>query len=248
VVDCAAIAPEGFRLTIAMLTGELSQEELDRSSLLLRNIDRLSLDLQAEIAADLLGESFPPRLFATSSVPLEELAARGKFYPPLATALSTLLIQLPSLPERFDDLPLLAQMIVERHNRIEEHQLSGITPETLDALAHYGWPGGIAELLYLLLQACHTTFDTHVQIHNLPPAIRLAEDAAHAMPPRDETIALDYYLADIERELIERAMRRAKGNKARAARLLGLTRPRLYRRLELLGLEKREEADHESQD
>ena len=72
---------------------------------------------------------------------------------------------------------------------------------------------------------------------DLPERLHVAAQAA-AVPRRvDETIVLDEYLGRVERELIRRALARAKGNKARAARLLGVTRPRLYRRMVQLGLE-----------
>jgi transcriptional regulator with GAF, ATPase, and Fis domain len=74
-------------------------------------------------------------------------------------------------------------------------------------------------------------------VADLPERLHLASQAA-AHPRRvDETIVLDEYLGRVERELIRRALARAKGNKARAARLLGMTRPRLYRRMVQLGLE-----------
>jgi DNA-binding NtrC family response regulator len=71
----------------------------------------------------------------------------------------------------------------------------------------------------------------------LPERLRLVSQAgAHPHRP-EETIVLSEYLGRVERELIRRALARAKGNKSRAARLLGLTRPRLYRRMVQLGLE-----------
>ena len=77
-----------------------------------------------------------------------------------------------------------------------------------------------------------------VDVKDLPEQIHLAADAA-ARPPRQEsTIVLDEFLGRVERELIRRALARAKGNKAKAARLLGMTRPRLYRRLIQLELEE----------
>ena len=76
-----------------------------------------------------------------------------------------------------------------------------------------------------------------IDVADLPERLRLAgQAAAHPRRP-EETIVLDEYLGRVERELIRRALARAKGNKARAARLLGMTRPRLYRRMVQLGLE-----------
>ena len=76
---------------------------------------------------------------------------------------------------------------------------------------------------------------------DLPDEIRWSAEAASRPARRDEAIVLPEFLAKVEIELITRALRRAKGNKSKAARLLGLTRPRLYRRLVQLGLEKPEE-------
>ena len=76
-----------------------------------------------------------------------------------------------------------------------------------------------------------------IDVNDLPERLHLAAQAA-AQPRRtEETIVLDEYLGRVERELIRRALARAKGNKAKAARLLGVTRPRLYRRMVQLGLE-----------
>jgi DNA-binding NtrC family response regulator len=72
---------------------------------------------------------------------------------------------------------------------------------------------------------------------DLPKQLRLAAEAARYPRPAVETIDLEKFLAQVETELIERALRQAKGNKAGAARLLGITRPRLYRRMVQLGLE-----------
>ena len=77
-----------------------------------------------------------------------------------------------------------------------------------------------------------------IGVGDLPERLHLAgHAAAHPRRP-EETIVLDELLGRIERELIQRALARAKGNKTKAARLLGMTRPRLYRRLVQLGMEE----------
>ena len=121
-------------------------------------------------------------------------------------------------------------------NSLGGKQLTGFSPEAFDRLAAYAWPGNAAELSEVIA-AAHTTADGPlVEAGNLPPVLSLA-DAARRRPRRaDQVIVLDQFLADIERELIQRALARGKGNKTKAARLLGLTRPRLYRRMVNLGL------------
>jgi DNA-binding protein Fis len=78
---------------------------------------------------------------------------------------------------------------------------------------------------------------------DLPRRLTHAVETAGRTLRAPETIVLHEFLSEIERELIERALRTAKGNKAKAARLLGLTRPRLYRRMVQLGLEEQPAID-----
>ena len=77
---------------------------------------------------------------------------------------------------------------------------------------------------------------------DLPAKIQISLDALARPRKAEQTIVLEQFLARIEEELIRRALARAKGNKTKAARLLGMTRPRLYRRLVQLGLEEPDEA------
>jgi transcriptional regulator of acetoin/glycerol metabolism len=86
--------------------------------------------------------------------------------------------------------------------------------------------------------ACAAADGNLLEVRHLPDKIRWAQQVV-AHPRRDgDPIVLDEFLQEIEKELIERAMRRAKGNKTQAAKLLGMTRARFHRRLEHLGLDR----------
>ena len=89
----------------------------------------------------------------------------------------------------------------------------------------------------MVAEGCRAAAGPEVQADDLPERLRWVAEAATRPRRKEEAIVLDEFLGRIERELIRRALARAKGNKARAARLLGLTRPRLYRRMVQLGLE-----------
>ena len=181
----------------------------------------------------------PPqlRLIAAAEQPLGELARRGRYREDLAGVLSTITIELPPLAERREDLPLLAQVFLEEANAGSGKQLVGFSPEALDRLDAYAWPGNIDELAQMVAERCRQAAGPEVQPDDLPERLRWVAEAATRPQRKEETIVLDEFLGRIERELIRRALARAKGNKARAARLLGLTRPRLYRRMVQLGLE-----------
>ena len=205
------------------------------ATLLLLDVDQLNSDAQ-----DFLLRSSPStsqfRIVATTSTPLSALAAAGGFNAELACALATLEIHIPSLAERLKDLPLLVQMFVEDQNRQGTKQIAGATTEALDQLAGYSWPANVAELAEVIAAAHAAAEGPRILPTDLPDKIHYALDAAVRPRKVDETIDLEDFLARIEEELIRRALNQAKGNKTKAAQLLGMTRPRLYRRLVQLGL------------
>jgi DNA-binding NtrC family response regulator len=206
-------------------------------TLLVTNVDRLSLDAQSELTGLMRLVELPLRIITTSSMPLLALAKGDRFRSDLAEYLSTLVIEVPPLSARPDDIPLLAQAFLEDCNLAEGRQLGGFTPEALDRLAMHAWPGEARELYDLIAQACASAEGPLVGVESLPQRLALAAAATRYAAPDDDAIVYDDFLADIEKQLIQRAMQRARGNKTMAAKLLGLPRPRLYRRMVQLGLE-----------
>lgn len=208
------------------------------STLMLEEIDSLAEAAQVELARFLVGGRFPARVVSTARTPLGELASRGAFRSDLACLLCTVTIRLAPLAERPEDVPLAAQWFLEQANAGSAKQLGGFSAEALDQLSGYAWPGDLSELESIVNEA-HARAETHeITPRDLPPRLALAAEATAQPRKTDENIVLEDFLGKIERELIQRAMKRAKGNKTKAARLLGLTRPRLYRRLVQLGLER----------
>lgn len=113
----------------------------------------------------------------------------------------------------------------------------------LDALAAYAWPLNVDELAELVRQSHERASGAKLLRRIYPAGCSMPAGAATHPPKASEAIVLEDFLAHVERELIERALLRAKGNKSKAARLLGMTRPRLYRRLVQLGLEQADEGE-----
>jgi DNA-binding NtrC family response regulator len=98
-------------------------------------------------------------------------------------------------------------------------------------MAAYSWPENVDELAAFVREASRRAGGPMIEAGDLPRKIHLAADAASHPRTPDRSIVLPDFLDRIEAELIERALKQAKGNKAQAARLLGINRPRLLRRM-----------------
>jgi len=156
----------------------------------------------------------------------------------LAALLTTLVIRMPAFAERAEDLPLVAQAMLEEINGRSARQLSGFTPEALDVLAAHPPRGGWDELAEWIRQAHKRSTGLFIDRAALPDRARFVAEAAAYRRPEEERIDLEQFLGEIELELIQRALTKAKGNKTKAAELLSMNRPRFYRRLVQLGLEE----------
>jgi transcriptional regulator with PAS, ATPase and Fis domain len=230
---CALVGGELLRSTVAALLQDAGRSD---ATLLLNDIDQLAPEFQADLPSLLSAVEDKVRVLSTSRAPLLELVARGEFLSLAAYQLSTMVIELPPLAERLSDLPLLAQLFLEQVNARGSKQVARFSDEALDLLAAYPWTNDLDELEQVVVQSHHECQGVEIRAADLPAIVRQARGAT-AHPPRpEETIDLEEFLARIELELIQRALSRAKGNKTKAAQLLGLNRPRLYRRLVQLGL------------
>jgi DNA-binding NtrC family response regulator len=235
-LDCAALDPELLVSSLAAALKPSAVKLQSPATILLNHLDRLPVEAQPELLRLLRAASSQASLTATAGRPLEPLIAEGLIRRDLACLLSTVVIELPRLADRLEDLPALAQAFVEQINASGKKQISGLSPESLDLLATHPWRGNLHELAEIIRRA-HAAAQSHlITPVDLPKQIRLAADAAIQPRRPEERIELPAFLAEVERELIERALARSKGNKSRAAHLLGLTRPRLYRRMVQLGL------------
>ena len=201
------------------------------------DVDRLPLDAQLILEQELAATNASWRILATAAQPLIELAAEEtRFRIDLARLLTTIEIRLPPLSQRLDDLPLLAQVFLEEENSKSTRQIGSVSPEALRTLAEHSWPGNLDELRDVVRSAHQACTGSRIEQKHLSLRMRQAALAASVPRPESPTVNLEDFLGEIEAELIERALRQAQGNKTRAAELLGMTRPRFYRRLEQLGL------------
>lgn len=220
-------------------------------TLFLTDVDQLPRDLQERLLTEFgaegrsLSRRMPlPRLMSSSSERLQEAVDDERLIPDFFFLLTTLIIEVPSLRERCDDLIPLAQAFLESHNRGSDRQIGGFADSVWPQLCEYGWPGNLNELSLVVQEARQNCTAPMIGLADLPLRFRAGLEAQSLGPPQrslDEPPIppLEAHLASIERDLIRRAILKAKRNKTLAAKLLGIPRPVLYRRME--SLEMRDE-------
>lgn len=250
-VDCEVLNEDLLRRTLDSLRG--AGDAKHPTTLLLSNLYRLAPPLQSQLIQAIQEKSLAARIIATvaDAVPeptrqeIETGAAIGTIDPRLMDAVSTITIHVPPLRDRLEDLPILSQCLLETCNRGSAKQVGAVRPEALDILALYEWPGELDELRDVIAAAHEACTSHEITPADLPAVVHHAARAASLQRREAERIVLDDFLASIEKELIARAMAQAGGNKTEAAQLLGMTRPRLYRRLVQLGLAGNSSAETE---
>ena len=181
--------------------------------------------------------SLPVRVLAGSSRPLQSLVEADQFARDLYFALTPLVVEIPPLRERREDLEPLAQHFLEELNRDATTQIGELSDDVWRQFRRYNWPGNVTELRQVILEMRAACSGPLLKPEHLPFRFRTGVTAQSMEPAqRPRVVPLDQLLEQVEREQIEQALSECRGNKARAAELLGMTRPRLYRRMELLGI------------
>ncbi len=166
------------------------------------------------------------RIIAATNRSLLRLVKQGTFREDLYYRLNVVKIDLPPLRDRQEDIPLLAQHFAEKYARPDQ-PAKQISPQAMDVLLHYRWPGNIRELENAIERACVTSRDDTIRPENLPPEI-----LAPAAPRTPFQIDLDRPLPellqqltnDIEEQYILKALKKSHGNIGRCAKICGLSR------------------------
>jgi transcriptional regulator with PAS, ATPase and Fis domain len=246
-VDCPVMDAELIQLTITRFLQQREGQNFRKPpALLLMDVDRLRPDAQQELAGFLLLPGIELPTISTASRSLHKLAGRGKFRQDLAFALSTFTLLVPPLSRRREDIPLLAQHFVEQHNSRAARQHSGFTTEALELLSLFPWPGNVEELAAVVRECCETASEPAMGADELPSRLHHGREALLHKAANEPAIKLDPFLAEVEKELFQRALKRTGGNRTKAAELLGINRARLIRRLVQLGLAQPTTAEEES--
>lgn len=209
----------------------------------LHSVERLPRDLQQRLidfARSERGAAFRQRarLIVGTNESLSKHLADELISEEFFFFVTGLQIEVPPLRQRLSELRLLAQFFVEECNRSRKEQVSGLAPDVWPLLETYNWPGNLDELRQVITEAHRACApQTQIGLTHLPFRFRTGLDAQALGPaPSQVYEPLEQHLARVEREQIEEALAQSRFNKAKAAKLLGITRHSLYRRMEVLGL------------
>lgn len=245
-VDCASLAPSLIESELfGAMRGAYTGADRDRTgvfeaanggTVFLDEIGEIDLNFQLKLLRFLqekevrpLGSSRPKkvdvRIVAATNRDLRKMVEDGKFREDLWYRLDVVRIAVPPLRERHGDIPLLAAAFLKRYN--ERYGLDArITESGMKALCEYTWPGNVRQLQHMI-----------ERLVILAPGGRITEDAVEeairASSPKEEP---GETLAEAEAEQIRKVLAATGGNKSRAARILGIERKTLYRKLERMGL------------
>jgi DNA-binding NtrC family response regulator len=226
-------------------------EEASGSTLFLDEIGDLPLETQPKLLRAIELKEFKRvgennsriadvRIVAATNRDLLELVRDGSFRDDLYARLEVITLNLPSLRERKEDIPLLVQHFVQKVCADEKRPPIRLSEAALAALMAYPWPRNVRELENVLTQAILFCAEDTLE----PQHLQLAPTNHHLVTGewlRNYTDGLTLREAKekVERELVERAIEESQGNISRAAEALGMQRPNLYRKLRDFGLEPR---------
>ena len=172
------------------------------------------------------------RILAATNRDLEAAVEEGRFRGDLYHRLNVIPISLPPLRERPEDIPALAQFLLQRVSRETQKQFTDIALEALDKLLAYQWPGNVRELANVMERAVVLGQGPTVMLRDLPQRIVTAER---------KTEGGEFSYRDVidagKRELVVKALAKTGGNRAAAAKLLGIQRTYLLKLMKAFGIE-----------
>lgn len=204
-------------------------------TLVLNEIAHLTTDAQAKLLRVIEQREFErlggrktiavdARLLALTNVELQNAVERRAFRDDLFYRLNVVQLNVPPLRERGKDLEELSREFARTYAQKHGHTANKLSPEALNSLRAYDFPGNVRELANIIERAVIVASGAHIEAGDLPEGLRTAA-AQRARKDRRPT------LAEVEADYIRETLAAAKGNKTEAARILGISRKNLYERL-----------------
>lgn len=253
-VNCAALPKDlleselfGYEegaFTGALKKGKAGKFELaEGGTVFLDEIGDMPLEMQAKLLRvlqekeiDRIGGNFPVkvdfRLIAATNQDLERLVKQGRFRADLFYRLNVCCLQIPPLRERPEDIPALVQQFFYTEMDRDKTKQIFVSEEAVTALKQYNWPGNVRELFNVLQRAVTFMEGDTIRPNDLSIRTAYANRDAHRI---EHDLNIEHDLKEIsgevEKKAIEEALQRTRGNKCKAANLLGIHRSTLYEKI-----------------
>jgi two-component system response regulator HydG len=158
----------------------------------------------------------------------------GRFREDLYYRLNVVILNVPPLKDRQEDIPLLARHYLSVFAGKNQKPMENFTPQALDRLLKYDWPGNVRELMNVVERAVVLSTSSYVDERILPPALR--EPRPGEAAPAERPLPSDGPLEEVEKAAVLRTLDASGGNKSEAARRLGITRRTLHKKLKKYGV------------
>jgi DNA-binding NtrC family response regulator len=170
------------------------------------------------------------RIIAASNRDLQEAVKRGDFREDLYYRLNVVNIKLPALRDRRDDIPFLVNFFIEKYNQKYQMKVKGISQKAMNLLTDYEWTGNVRELENMIESILVINSPGVIDIQHLPQEFRDFKEKPEVVPIRIGTP-----LEEVEKEVLIQTLRATKGNKRKAAKLLGINVRTIHRKIEEIG-------------
>lgn len=265
-VDCAAISEDLLESELfGHVKGSFTGADRDRPGRLLQadqgtvfldEIGDISPRMQLRLLRFLQEKTFTPvgqdtpvkvdvRVIAATNVNLIDKVRAGNFREDLYYRLKVVEIKLPPLRDRKGGIPILTYHFLSIFRDQLKRNIHGISDQAMNALARYSWPGNVRELRHVIERACILCEGSTISLEHFPEEIRAEQPLQHnipshispqqtAIPVMPVTTLYNPYISEKD-ELID-ALKRARGNKSKAARILTIDRSTLYRKMQRQGI------------
>ena len=246
-VDCGSLVPtliesELFGYVKGAFTGAMQAKDgllaiAEGGTVFLDEVGELPVDLQAKLLRAIHEKEIRPvgstkriainvRILAATNRDLEQAVAQGMFRRDLYFRLNVLSLRIPALRERRQDIPLLAGFFLDRLSRTSGQERT-ISEEALKILLAYDWPGNVRELENCLERSCAFTSNSIIQVRDLPSDIH----GTHNLVVGGNGSAKIVPIEQLEKQTILNTIEQLNGDKLQAARLLGIGKTTVYRKL-----------------
>ncbi|MEK7271383.1 MAG: sigma-54 dependent transcriptional regulator [Nitrospirota bacterium] len=236
VLESELFGHEKGAFTGALYTRKGRFELAEGGTILLDEVGDMPLSIQIKILRVLQEHEFErvggtktiktnARIISTTNKKLEDLVKVEKFREDLLYRLRVVTIDVPTLMERKEDIPLLAEYFLKKFTEVHNKKIKGISPEVMEIINSYNWPGNIRELINCVESSVVMARGDFITPESLPPYLFYKQNEEDIRKSGES-------LYEIERQTILNALSRVRGKKTEAAKLLGIGLRTLYRKLD----------------